>query len=165
MEQRRCLSCRLRFRPRPQTPGQRYCGAEACQRERRRRWQRKRQQSDGDYRDNQRRAQQAWAARHREYWRDWRHRHPEYCERNRRQQRLRDGRRRPATLAKKDASTPDLRVPSGTYRLVPTAVTGLAKMDAWTVEIAVITAPYADAGRLRGGLQREDVIGCGRLGA
>ena len=165
MEQRRCLGCGLWFQPRPQTPGQRYCGEKACQRERRRRWQRERQQSDADYRDNQRRARQAWASRHSEYWRDWRARHPEYCERNRRQQRLRDQRRRAATLAKMDASTPDLRVPSGTYRLVPAAAAGLAKMDAWTVEIAVITAPCAGAGRPAGGLQREDAIGCGRPGA
>jgi hypothetical protein len=163
MADRRCLSCRLRFRPCPQTPGQQYCGEQACQRERRRRWQRMKQQSDADYRDNQRRAQQAWAAQHSEYWRDWRGRHPEYCQRNRARQRLRNQRRReataPAEIAKMDASAPGLRVPSGTYRLVPAAVGGIAKMDAWTVEIAVITEPYAGAGGARGRLQREDVIG------
>lgn len=159
MADRRCLSCGLRFRRRPQTPGQLYCGDEACQHERRRRWQRAKQQSDADYRDNQRRAQRAWAAKHSEYWRDWRGRHPEYCERNRRQQQRRNQHRRAAAIAKMDASPPGLRVPSGTYRLVPAAAAGIAKMDAWTVEIAVITAPYTAPAVARGGLQREDVIG------
>jgi hypothetical protein len=163
MQHRQCLCCGLEFRPRPQTPGQLYCGEAACQRERRRRWQRTKQQNDADYRDNQRRAQRAWTARHGAYWREWRARHPEYCERNRLQQRLRNGHRRLASIAKMDASAPDQLVPSGTYRLVP-AGGAIAKMDAWTVKIAVITAPYTDAGVTRGGLQREDVIGCRRVG-
>jgi len=159
MADRLCLSCGRRFRPHPQTPGQRYCSEPACQRERRRRWQRERQGSDADYRDNQRRAQQAWAAKHSEYWRDWRDRHPEYCERNRAQQQARNQRRRASPIAKMDASGADLPVPSGVYRLVPAAAGEIAKMDAWTVKIAVITGPYADAGVAGGGLQREDVIG------
>lgn len=160
MADRRCLSCGGKFQPYRQTPGQRYCSEKGCQRERRRRWQRGKQQSDADYRDNQRRAQRAWSARHREYWRDWRGAHPEYCHRNRTQQRERNERRRAmAAIAKMDASAPALRVPSGTYRLMPAAGGEIAKMDAWTVKIAVITAPYAGAGVAGGGLQREDVIG------
>jgi hypothetical protein len=132
MADRRCLSCGPKFRPCPQTPRQLYCSEAACQRERRRRWQREKQRSDADYRDNQRRAQRAWAAKHSGYWRDWRDRHPEYCERNRAGQRLRNRRR---------------------------SAGAIAKMNAWTVKIAVITGPYAGAGVAGGGLQREDVIG------
>jgi hypothetical protein len=164
MKHRRCLACGLRFWPRPQTPGQLYCREKACQRERRRRWQRAKQQSDADYRDNQRRAQHVWAAGHSGYWRDWRARHPEYCERNRTQQRLRNRRRRVPAIAKMDASATDLPVPSGTYRLIPATGGEIAKSHAWTVKIAVITAPYAEAGVAGGGLQREDVIGGGRVG-
>lgn len=164
MQHRRCLACGLRFRPRPQTPGQLYCRERACQRERRRRWQRGKQQSDADYRDNQRRAQQVWVAGHSGYWRDWRARHPEYCERNRTQQRLRNRRRRVAAIAKRDASAADLPLPSGTYRLMPAAGGGIAKRDAWTVNIAVIRAPYPQAGAAATGLQREDVIGNERAG-
>jgi hypothetical protein len=58
------LSCGQRFRPCPQAPGQLYCSEKACQRERRRRWQREKQRNDADHRDNQRRAQRAWAAKH-----------------------------------------------------------------------------------------------------
>lgn len=163
---RRCESCGQGFRPCPQTPGQRYCGQPACQRARRRRRQREKQRSDPDYRDNQRRAQHAWAARHGGYWREWRQRNPEYCERNRTAQQERDRRRRATgTLAKMAPSPPNLSVPSGTYRLVPAdepAADGmLAKMDTWTVKIAVITAPYTNPGGARDGLQREDLIGGG----
>jgi hypothetical protein len=51
MERRRCAACEQAFRPRTQSPGQLYCGQAACQRERRRRWQRSKRQRDEDYRD------------------------------------------------------------------------------------------------------------------
>jgi hypothetical protein len=159
--ERRCLSCGEKFKPRPQNPGQQYCSEKACQRERRRRWQSAKQRTDADYRDNQRRAQQAWAAQHGPYWRAWRDRHPEYCERNRAQQQLRNQRRRAGLIAKMDASGVNLSVPSGVYRLVPAAGGEIAKMDAWTVRIAVIAGPYADGTGAGGGLQREDVMGRG----
>jgi hypothetical protein len=91
----------------------------ACQRERRRRWQQNKLQSDDDYRANQVQAQQAWAARHADYWREYRAGHPDYTERNRLEQRRRDRRGRTTRLAKMDASTPIHAVPSGTYRLLP----------------------------------------------
>jgi hypothetical protein len=78
MERRRCAACEQAFRPRAQSPGQLYCGQAACQRERRRRWQRSKRQRDEDYRANQARAQRVWAADHRDYWRGWRAAHPEY---------------------------------------------------------------------------------------
>lgn len=142
MDKRRCVSCRKVFSVRAQTPGQRYCSAPGCQRERRRRWQREKRRSDPDYRENQRQAQRRWAGSHREYWRRYRAEHPEYTATNRTRQRERDRRRREveapvracAGLAKRDASTPDPRALSGTYRLIP-LTRQLAKMDAWTVEI------------------------------
>ena len=160
--ERRCLSCGERFNPRRQNPAQQYCSEKACQRERRRRWQSEKQRTDADYRDNQRRAWRAWAAKHSAYWFAWREKHPEYCERNRAQQRLRNQRRRTGSIANMDASEADLGVPSGLYRLVPAAGGGIAKMDAWTVRIAVIARPYADGGGTGRGLQKEDVMG--RLG-
>ena len=108
-----------------------------CQRERRRRWHQSRQAAGvmGDYRANQAQAQQAWAARHGDYWREYRANHPDYTDRNRLEQRRRDRRRRMARLAKMDASTPIHPVPSGTYRLLSEAGGDLAKMDAWMVKI------------------------------
>jgi hypothetical protein len=159
MECRRCASCGQSFRPRAQVPQQRYCSTAACQRERRRRWHQNKLRSDGDYRANQVQAQQAWAGRHGDYWREYREAHPDYTERNRLEQRRRDRGRRSARLAKMDASTPINAVPSGTYRLLPEAGGNLAKMDAWTVKITVISRDYASGGEAGAILQREDVIG------
>ena len=161
MERRRCAACEQAFRPRAQCPVQLYCGQAACQRERRRRWQRSKRQRDEDYRANQSQAQRVWAADHRDYWRKWRAAHPEYTERNRVAQRRRDGERQASRLAKMAASPPISPVTSGTYRLVPWTGGDLAKMDAWTVELTVIStrcATTSDAGAI---LQREDVIGTG----
>jgi hypothetical protein len=53
-----------------------------------------------------------------------------------------------ARFAKMDASMPDSRVPSGTYRLVPAASAEFAKMDAWMVEITLISGAYRQAGEV-----------------
>ena len=47
-----------------------------------------------------------------------------------------------------DASTADSPVPSGTYRLVPAAAGEFAKMDAWMVEITLVSKPYGQAGEV-----------------
>jgi hypothetical protein len=158
MQSRQCVVCGQSFRPRPQVPEQCYCGEAACQRERRRRWQQAKRRSDADYRDNEMRAERAWRKRHPEYWREYRCRHPQYTERNRLQQQGRDQRRRRHRLANMDASTPVLSVSSGTYRLTPVATSDLANMDAWTVEITLLSGPLRSGGRLGAILQTEDVI-------
>lgn len=141
MESGRCAFCGQAFRPRPQSPQQCSCAAPACQRERRRRWQQTKRQSDPDYHDNQARAQRAWRKRNPDYWREYRRTHPQYCERNRVQQHERNGRRRERLIAKMDVSTPVFPVPSGIYRISQAPTTGIAKMDAWTVEITLLSAP------------------------
>ena len=145
MQSKRCVACGQAFHPRAQSPGQCYCSSSGCQRERRRRWQKTRRHEDPAYQENQAQAQRAWAGRHPDYWREYRRTHPEYRERNRAQQPQRDARRRrERVLAKMNVSTRDLPVPSGTYRLSPVAAEGLAKMDAWTVEIAVLSTASGD---------------------
>jgi hypothetical protein len=47
-----------------------------------------------------------------------------------------------------DASTPDSPVPSGTYRLVPATAAEFAKMDAWMVEITLVSTPYGQVGEV-----------------
>lgn len=146
MQKRRCRACRRMFVPKAQAPGQCFCGDERCQKERRRCWQKQKRRSDADYRDNERRAQHAWAEHHPEYWLDYRREHPEYAERNRRQQRDRDRRRRgvdgaQTVLANGDASPAILPLPSGTYELKPVLPDGsamLANEDVWRVQIAVL---------------------------
>jgi len=159
MEIRRCVACGQGFRPRSQIPLQGYCAEPACQRKRRRRWQRAKRQSDPDYQDNQARAQRAWQKRNPDYWREYRREHPQYRERNRGQQRERNARRREHLIAKMDVSTSVFPVPSGIYRIRPVPTTGIAKMDAWAVEITLLSAPYDRSVDVSGLLQREDVMG------
>lgn len=138
MQSRRCAACGELFQPRPQVPEQCYCGKAACQRERRRRWQQAKRQSDSDYRDNDARGQRAWREAHRDYWREYRRGHPQYTERNRMQQRARNA-RRSVLIANEDVSTPDFALASGIYRLSPAGAAVIANGDAWTVEIAVLS--------------------------
>ena len=115
MEMKRCIACGEAFCLRAQRPDQQFCSALACQRERKRRWQRARLRSDPDYRENQARAQRAWVKRNGDYWSRYRQRNRAYAEANRAQQRKRDAR--------------------------SSAQGGLAKMDVWTVEIRVVSTP------------------------
>lgn len=146
MTSKQCAGCGEDFHPWSQTPKQTFCAAPPCQRERRRRWQQTRRQHDAEYRDNQSRAQASWAARHPDYWREYRQTHPEAEARNRALQRERDARRRAGVLAKMDASTAVSPVPSGTYRLFPVTPGNLAKMDAWMVQITLVSRQYGAAG-------------------
>ncbi|SPD63020.1 conserved protein of unknown function [Cupriavidus taiwanensis] len=138
---RRCAACGTLFLPRPQIPGQRFCSAADCQRQRRRRWQQQHLRTDDDYRDNQARATSAWSQRHRGYWRQYRETHPAYTARNRNLQRERNQRLR--TIAKMDASAPKTPLPSGTYMLQRAPEDGIAKMDVWKVRIVMLPPPRA----------------------
>jgi hypothetical protein len=132
----RCAACRRLFRVRAQVRGQRYCTARACQRVRRKRWQRTKRRTDPDYRENRARAQEAWRIRHPGYWRAYRATHARYTEANRAQQARRDAARR---LAKMDVSTAFSPGISGIYRLSAVDCGDLAKSDAWTVELTVLS--------------------------
>jgi len=141
--ERRCAGCGKAFSPRPQVPDQEYCGKVECRRARRRRWQRTKRQNDADYRDNQARAQRAWAGENGAYWRAYRSGHPEYAqaERERAKQRQRDCRRAAGegAFAKMDSSNLLLAVPSGTYLLVPQDEEKFAKMDSLMVELTLLS--------------------------
>jgi hypothetical protein len=144
MEERRCGGCGEAFRPRPQVPDQEYCGKEECRRTRRRCWQRAKRRDDADYRDNQGRAQRAWARKNSAYWRAYRSEHPQYAqaERARAKRRQRDCRRVAAkgdVFAKMDSSKPLSSVSSGTYLLVPQDEEKFAKMDSLMVEITLLS--------------------------
>ena len=140
LESKRCAACGKVFQPRPQVSQQRYCAQSACQRERRRRWQQAKRRTDPDYHDNQARAQRAWRQRNLDYSREYRRTHPEHLERNRAQQRERNRVRRELIFAKMGVSTPVSPLPSGIYQISPTSPSGIAQMDAWTVQITVLSA-------------------------
>ncbi len=141
MDIKRCAGCSRRFEVCPQVPKQCYCSAPRCQRERRRRSQRDKRKSDPIYKDNQLRAQQAWSKRNKNYWHDYRLAHPEYCKRNREMQGGRNEKRK-KLIAKMDVSGPNFPMYSGIYRLEPIDREGIAKMDAWIVEINFISSAY-----------------------
>jgi hypothetical protein len=140
MSTRRCLACGSQFRLLPQVPDQNHCSAPACQRERRKLWQRLKRETDPAYRDNQARAQRAWLDRHPDYWSQYRDRHPEYVERNRDHQTARNANRKVVdVIAKMDASRDPPTLPSGTYRLSMVQDGQIAKMDEWIVKIVLLT--------------------------
>jgi hypothetical protein len=140
---RLCLACGTAFVPLLHVPHQRYCSSKACQRARRRDWQNRRLRVDDDYRDNQARAQAKWRAGHSSYWREYRAAHPVYRDRNRSMQRLRNARRNFGPIANMDVIRSPQPLGSGFYVLRNAADAGGANMNAWTVHIAVLSAPAA----------------------
>jgi hypothetical protein len=139
----RCACCR-RILPRdPRVKNQRYCGAKNCQRVRKCKWQREKQETDPDYRINKRESQLAWQRKNPGYWRQYRKKKSSSCERNRRLQQTRDRAKRLAAttqghLAKMDTLKGNFDDTSMIYYI--SAIGGdLAKMDALPVKIIPIT--------------------------
>jgi len=147
MEKRRCAACHKHFHPRPQSPKQKFCSAAECQRERKRRWQKARRAADPDYRDNDVQASRQWRRRHPGYWRAYRRKHPQSVIQNRGKQRERDRTRRlkppqpspPPDLANEDASSLQLPLETGTYRMIPVTGNLLANENACLVKIALLS--------------------------
>ena len=80
-----------------------------------------------------------WLVSHPDYWRKYREEHPQYTERNRILQSSRNAARRSLAIAKMDASGAVPPLPSGTYRLSPAQAEEVAKMDAWIVQITLLS--------------------------
>ena len=76
--------------------GQRYCSAKACQRARKREWQRNKMATDREYRIRQKVCQHRWRQQKplHEYQREYREQHPQYVELNRLKQSERNKKRR-----------------------------------------------------------------------
>lgn len=146
----RCQNCGER---KPRNPRlkrtQKFCGAHACQKARKRQWQQEKMAGDPEYRARQRQGIADWRKTHpsHAYQQRYRDAHPEYVEKNREQQRLRNQKRRNGSMTsgasqkivKVDAF--DARpVKSGIYRLTPyqpDAPGKIVKMDALFVELIV----------------------------
>lgn len=142
MEKRWCSACGEPFEPRPQSPRQAYCTKKACQRARKRLWQRTKRRTDDDYRENQAVAQDVWRLTHPDYWRQYREAHPDYSAANRQQQQQRNARRTRSDrgIANGDAST--LHVPTtGIFRLVQIEPTYRGARREWTVHLTLIGTP------------------------
>ncbi len=148
-----CTNCRQAFMP-LRNLKQQYCGQGICQNARKRCWRKQKHAYDSDYRQNQRRAERCWQQRHPDYWKKYRAAHPDYAQRNREQQRLRQRQRRLRVAnsrpkedasqfansdALRDTSTLPQSLKSGTYRMIPLMHPAFANSDALLVTIDVIT--------------------------
>jgi len=133
----RCKHCRHLFIPNPRVKDQQYCSQRACQRARKRHWQRQKMKSDPDYRHNQKESQKKWRQGNPDYWRKYRKNHPEYRAHNRQKQKDRDAKRRAKHLAKMDALKSLNKIKAGSYYLMPVS-DDLANMDASMQEIYII---------------------------
>lgn len=150
-KKRHCKHCKAGFLIK-RNPKQQYCSKPGCQRARKNHWRCDRRRHDVDYITNQNSANRRWQASHPDYWKQYRVSHPEYVQRNREQQRIRDGTaknhvRRLANgdashLAKSDALNEKNPIQSGSYWLIPQVDNHLAKSDALRVEISLITTGY-----------------------
>lgn len=143
---KRCKNCHLLFIPNPRVKNQQYCSHPDCQRARKREWQRKKLQTDPDYRQAQREANDNWRSKNRDYWKQYRQKNSKYTEKNRQLQRERNKKRSQklqnltrSMIAKMDASNGEIRQISGKYKLIPLFGSGIAKMDALTVELSLIS--------------------------
>lgn len=151
-----CVHCHQEFVCK-RNPKQCYCAEHTCQNIRKREWRKQKLVRDPDYRQNQQRTNERWQRQHADYWRRYRETHQEYTDKNRQQQRIRDEKRaqiaregNASHLAKSDAlpvtkiTQPIIK--SGLYQLIPLMRRDLAKSDALTVELAVITGISAEFG-------------------
>jgi|WetSurMetagenome_2_1015567.scaffolds.fasta_scaffold95493_2 hypothetical protein len=128
--------CRRLFDPNPRVKNQGYCGEKACQRARKREWQKNKLAVDSDYRANQRDCQIEWHRRHPGYYKKYRQEHPRYSQRNNLLQSCRNAKAR--VIAKMDAlELAPFKDPAAFY-LVPL----IAKMDASAQKVILIPMGY-----------------------
>ncbi|PIW92309.1 MAG: hypothetical protein COZ89_00560 [Candidatus Nealsonbacteria bacterium CG_4_8_14_3_um_filter_37_23] len=140
-----CAYCGKSFKPDPRVQNQRYCSQKNCQKARRTSWQRQKMAADPDYRENKERCQAQWQERNSDYYRLYRNKHPEYTQRNRFLQAIRDNRRRKDKQGKMLAKLDSLLKPyysrkGAIFRLIPQPERLLAKLDSLTVKLVPIQA-------------------------
>lgn len=139
-----CIHCGKEFEPNPRVKNQKYCNNKECQKARRIRWYRGKIAHDQDYKDNQRRCKKEWLDRHKGYYRNYRKKHPEYVQRNKALQAIRDIKRRkkdkPSILLAKIDSLirPYYSRKGSMFRLILQDNGLLAKIDSLRVKLVPI---------------------------
>ena len=141
MSKKRCPACGEEFLPWPQILSQEFCSKPNCQRERRRRRQVERRARSIEQQTSDAQYFQDWVAKNPGYWKKYRESHPDYVERNRKQQKERSS----ARIAKDNVS-PLNTLPVGRYRLMALDSDGVANEAVWIVEIRVLAGPQPDFG-------------------
>jgi hypothetical protein len=101
--------------------------------------------NDPDYKANQQACQRRWCENNPDYWQRYRASHPKYNQRNRELQRLRNQKRRvdaSARIAKRYASSDQIDIKSGVYKIIPVDGSSIAKRYALIVKLDVISNNY-----------------------
>lgn len=147
---RKCVCCGCWFTPRANVPNQQYCSCRTCQNARRQLWRKQKLRIDADYRADQYASQKRWCEKNPDYWERYRARHPDYCQKNRERQKVRNqrrdliGKQAAGLIAKRYASTGRNSVISGYYNLVPSDGTTIAKRYALLVKLDVVSDNYVN---------------------
>lgn len=136
--QKPCACCGLTFEPRPQVPDQAFCSSPACQRARKRQWQRAKLKSDPDYRLNQTAAQRAWTERNPDYWQNYRSTHRDCIRTSQERQRIRDISGQPPLKAQNAEKMDVSFLPSGLYRITRHPHAPKESHNSWVVEISLL---------------------------
>ena len=136
---KQCHACGTLFEPCSQVQTQQFCSNPECQRERRRHKQQERRAKDPSIKDSNAQYLRDWLAKNPGYWKRYRNEHPEYTDKNRRQQKIRQS----AQIAK-DAVWTAETLPAGRYRLIRIPDGEIANETMWIVEIVVLSGPHGD---------------------
>ncbi len=123
---------------------QEYCGDIKCQRARKAAWQREKMARDADYRANKKESNKQWRKSrpaHR-YQRQYREGHPDYVEKNRKKQRIRNKKRSTLVSVEKIVKLDTLtNIGSNTYIMTPykeNASGKIVKLDTLFVQLVSI---------------------------
>lgn len=127
-----CRCCRRVLPTNPRCKDQEYCGAVICQRERKRKWQARKMNTDPEYRKNQKEAYKSWCEGNPDYWRK---RRREKCEKKAALSAQKTGINASRPVKMDTLDEQDFYINSGEYMLIPIGV----KMDALRVRIVEVT--------------------------
>ena len=144
-----CKNCGKRKPANPRLKGnQNYCGAPECQQARKSLWQKNKMERDSDYHDRQTGCVERWRQQRPldKYQSQYRETHPEYIEKNRQLQKIRNQKRKKQAELAKIVKMDALKMPSeklDTYLMNPYKVDSvgkIVKMDALIVQLADMQA-------------------------
>ncbi len=144
MSDRRCPYCQQVFQPARYHPQQVVCSQPACQRQRRRDYQRQKIASDPVYRQVSLDSSQKWRRAHPGYWKQYRQHHPEQAERNRQRQQRRDQKRRLLNLANNNLAL-DLKCSAAEVWLLGPAARHLANNNLAACQVMIFQSPALPA--------------------
>jgi hypothetical protein len=139
MGERRCRYCQQIFQPSKFQRRQAVCRGVDCQRRRRADYHRAKIAADPEYREVCRDSPRKWRSRNPDYWKQYRQKNPASADRNRRQQQLRDRRRRLCDLAN-NTSALDLKHSAAQIWLVGPGADHLANNNSAQAQVWVIEA-------------------------